>query len=442
MIEGLNIETRFQKKSKYEAIAIVGAIIVFRLLLDYLYCEVISPMYFYAGLIVSFNKIGLFVSWIMLGIYIYLFLKLVKYNTCGAIVIGTLLLCSAIPTTIVPAYIYMNWEFVLLNVIYWFFLVTIYKSKGIKFSVNKLFFIKVKKSPYTVNAIFVVFAMVILFIIIKYTGVHVSFDLSNVYETRAAFEVYAMPTIITYMFSASIIVFPICLVYALNEKKYLLAFWAALFQILVFSIDGRKSTLFVLIITLICHFFVNKLSVKFMAYAVTGVTFIGFMEEKILGSTLLDNYFVRRLFLLPAYLQYAYYDYFKDMPKDIFRQSIIGRFGFQSPYVEKIQRIVGNNYYMGSYANNGLFADAYFNLGIIGVFIMPLMICLAIKILEGASKGLDIGCYVGLLFVSCYTLLSSSFFVVMLTHGFLLGCIIIYFIPRKKVTRFYINIIN
>ena len=110
----------------------------------------------------------------------------------------------------------------------------------------------------------------------------------------------------------------------------------------------------------------------------------------------------------------------------------MGRFGFVSPYSEKIPKLIGAQYYLNSYANNGLFADAYSNLGVVGVFIMPILIVLALKILDYCSYDLDIRFCSAVIFISSYTLLSSSFFVVMLTHGFLLSCLIMYLIPRRR----------
>jgi len=111
----------------------------------------------------------------------------------------------------------------------------------------------------------------------------------------------------------------------------------------------------------------------------------------------------------------------------------LGRLGFHSPYTEKITNLVGARFYINSYANNGLFSDAYANLGVLGVIILPIMIAMVFKLLDRCSDGLPSKLCIGIILVSAYTFLSSSFFVVLLTHGFLLGCIIIYLIPNRTI---------
>jgi hypothetical protein len=118
---------------------------------------------------------------------------------------------------------------------------------------------------------------------------------------------------------------------------------------------------------------------------------------------------------------------------DLFRQGILGRLGFSSPYINKIPNIIGgvyfNNYSTSS--NNGLFSDAYYNLGVAGMFIMPILIILALRLLEACMNGLSISVLIASVVTATMTFISSSFFTVMLTHGFIALCVIIYFLPRN-----------
>jgi len=157
----------------------------------------------------------------------------------------------------------------------------------------------------------------------------------------------------------------------------------------------------------------------------------------LLGSINIMVLLIRRLFFVTAYLQFAYYDFFKTMPKDYFRQGIMRRFGLESPYNQSIETMIGDLYYLpGSYANNGLFSDAYANLGVAGIIILPIMIALVLKLLDRACEGVEIGKCIGIIFVASYTLLSSSFFTVMITHGFLVGCLVMYLMPRMKAKEY------
>lgn len=403
-------------------------IIVFRILLDYIYCSIVSPVYSYVGMTVEKSLSYYIISWIMILCYILMFFLIINIEKNGAIVLSIIFMCSAIPTTTIVAFLSHNLKFVILNILYWLFMIIFYKYKGIKVTSGKKI---IKRSPILIYIIFFFFTVVLLFICAMYTGVHISFNLYNVYEIRTAFKNSNLPVIFQYLFSACIIVFPIIIVYGLKEKKYILALIATLCQLLSFFMDGRKSTIFILIITVLGYYFIYNLIVKIIPVIMMGVTIVGLIEKMFIQTDNFINLIIRRLFLVPAYLQYAYFDFFSNNVKDYFRQGIVGRLGFSSHYTKAIPNIIGSQYYIStSYANNGLFADAYSNFGVLGIFILPLLIVCALKLLDKACEDLTSGTCIGIIIVSAFTLLSSSFFTIMFTHGFLLGCMIIYLIPR------------
>lgn len=108
---------------------------------------------------------------------------------------------------------------------------------------------------------------------------NVSFNLYDVYGTRAAFKSDKLPTILQYLFSACIIVFPVIIVYGLNKKKRILALAATICQLLAFFADGRKSTIFVLIATILGYYFIHNLTARMIPAIMMGVTVVGFIEK-------------------------------------------------------------------------------------------------------------------------------------------------------------------
>jgi len=359
--------------------------------------------------------------------------RVINDNRNGAIIISILLVCSAVPTTTIVAYLAHDIEFCILNVLYWLFIITFYSFKGRKIVIGNW---EIRRSETLIYAVFIFFAIVILVVGVLYTGFHISFNLYDVYGTRDAYKDSSIPTVFKYLFAAGIIVFPIMIVYGLNQKRYVLVIGAVVFQVLAFFVDGRKSAIFALVATILGYYFIHNLTSKMIPFIMMCTTLVGFLEKFIIGTENFINLVVRRLFLVTAYLQYSYFDYFNGAEKDYFRQGLIGRLGFDSPYSQDIPKLIGSQYYVNeSYANNGLFADAYSNCGAIGVVILPLLIVLSLKILDSASKDLTSGTCMGIIIIASYTFLSSSFFTVMLTHGFLLGCLIIYLFPRFKYQR-------
>lgn len=401
-----------------------------RIMLDVIYCRVVSPYYSYLGLTITLSSFRLIGSWFMFFVYCILISIITNDDSekhKGSVVLTILLCCSAIPTTTIVAYFDVDLKFIIYNTLYWTMLVFFYRLKFKR--VSSFSFIRNRNRLY-VYIISFIYMLAVFFICIKYTGIEISFDLSKVYEVRTAFKSDSIPIILQYLFFSSTVVFPILLAYGLNRKNKLLIILTILFQLIAFFADGRKSTLFMLIITILGYYFIKKLNNKLIPFGIVIIIFFGYLEYRCFNTTFVIVYFIRRLFLLPAYLQYAYYDFFSVNSKDFLNQSIMGRLGRESIYNKPIPQIIGQNYYGGSYANNGLFSDAFSNFGVLGIILFPAMIAFSLKYLDKCSRGLSLGLCIGVILTTSFSLLSTSFFTVMLTHGFIICCIVIDLIPR------------
>lgn len=409
-------------------ITIILSLIVYRITLDYIYTDMIYPNFRYIGYKNEFSINTYVSSWIMLLIFSFLLIKMQKYKTNGALVISILITVSAIPTTMIVAFYNTDSLFNILNIIYWYFVVFLYTKQYKNIKIKQLRNYRSNMGVYFITGFLFI---LLLFIGFFYTGFHFKLNLYDVYEVRNNFKASNIPMLLEYLFASCIIIIPVILTYAICSGKKYLAFLALISQLLAFSIDGRKSTILILLLTVLGHFIIKKLEVNKIVCLVTFLTIAGLLEKLAFNTVILIDLIIRRCLIVTAHLQFAYYDYFSFHEKDFFRQGIIGRFGFDSPYTMNIPDIIGNEYYLhGSYANNGLFGDAYSNLGIIGVVILPILITLALKYLDKVSLGLNQGLCLGIVLVSAYAFLSSSFFTVMLTHGFLIGCIVLNMIPR------------
>ena len=96
--------------------------------------------------------------------------------------------------------------------------------------------------------------------------------------------------------------------------------------------------------------------------------------------------------------------------------------------------MIGEVYYNNpnTAANNGFISDAYLNLGWIGIIIMPFIIIWSLKFLDACSDGLDIKIFILSAITMSFIFISSSFFIILLTHGFIAVCIVLYLLPRDK----------
>ncbi|MGE5483899.1 MAG: hypothetical protein ACM3X4_02640 [Ignavibacteriales bacterium] len=254
----------------------------------------------------------------------------------------------------------------------------------------------------------------------------------NVYELREEFGDFEMPTILSYLFAAAKAMIPVLIVYCLSIGQRSAAILLGLLQILNFSIDGSKSVLLTLILAFVGYATYRKSRMAWLPWVLSGINILSIVENIALESYYILGLLVRRALFVPAVLNYYYYDFFTSNNSDYFRQGFLRIFGAVSQYQDKIPNIIGTVYYnaplMG--ANNGLFSDAYANLGSAGVIVMPFLIVLACRLLEACANGIS----QRVTFMACITsalnFISSYYFTVLLTHGFLSVCILLYFLPR------------
>lgn len=299
------------------------------------------------------------------------------------------------------------------------------------------FFFSARSSSENEICIYIIAAILIINILIiwvVYARLRINISFDNIYLYREEAGQYNIPTIMRYMFTMSKMVLPTILIYFLNEGKKFLVVVTIISETIAFFIDGSKSTLFVLAVALVGYYILDK---SFNLKIVVGscIMFaLSIIEYAVAGTYAIAGFFIRRLYFVPANLNKYYYAFFNGSEKDLFRQSILGKLGIRSPYTEKINVLVGHLHSGGwdEGANNGLFSDAYANLGVAGMVIMPIIIVFTLKIVESIAHNLDKRYMLAASVTIPLTLLSSSYFTVLLSHGVLLVCIVFMCIPRDN----------
>lgn len=410
-------------------------IVTYRILLDIIYANIIVPIFGYSGYINKQSLTLYTISWAILLLFIPIIIKNNNdQSEPSCLIILILALIAFVPFTTMIGYGSFSMYYTICNTIYWMLLflfhrlflnVTIIRLKA----PNKAF------GSLIIIAIGIIFSAVSLFISWKYTGFRFTFDLLNVYELRSETISFNLPLIIEYIFSASKAINPLLLVYAFNRKKYVISGLILLVQLLSFGVNGMKSVFFItLLVILVFMFYKDKYFYK-IPWMCSGLCLIGFLEFIIYKSFVIVNLLIRRMMFLTNLLNAYYFDFFTNNTPDYFRQSILRYIGFQSPYPE-IRHMIGNIYFSRSEmgANSGLISDAIANFGIIGLLIMPIIIAIALRIFDNCVKGLNKRFYVALCVLVAYYFISSFFFTILLTHGFLALCIVFYILPRDSKT--------
>ena len=132
------------------------------------------------------------------------------------------------------------------------------------------------------------------------------------------------------------------------------------------------------------------------------------------GSLMLNSLLVRRVFFLPAYLNSCYLELFQN--DTLYYSYGFMRHFFDYPYELEPSFLIGQEYFNSSNtnANNGILSDFIINLGHIGAFVGVLIVGLMFKFIDSLKIHAK---YFGLFFLLLFTLLSSGFIVVLVTHG-------------------------
>ncbi|CDC06857.1 membrane protein putative [Clostridium sp. CAG:343] len=412
-------------------------------MLFYCFDKYLTDVYGYYGFE---NKMTIMSCVIGITLLTVAFIFVVKQTTdnYSKLVVYVLVLVNFIPSIITYIFMPISEKYLLLQVLYWIIMILFinYFNK-FHFKANKA---KTKNSLISMYVLILIEFIIVGIILFKYTGINLKFD--NVYDLRNNYFNARVPLVLAYLFAAFKVINPLLFIYLFNNKKRVAYMLSAMIQLMAFCADGSKSTLFSIIIAYgIVKFLYNKKDVDLFKsgnikyYILSGlvaINFLGFIEFNFLKSANIYNYFVRRLFFVPALLNQYYFDFFSNHEIDLFRQSFMGKLGFESPYTDQIQKIISSVYFNTPemLANNGLFSDAFMNLGSMGMFIMPMLICVLLRFLDYCAEGINPFYLLTIMVNVSYIFMSSSFFTVLLTHGFILLCLIMKFvIPRNEKER-------
>lgn len=406
-------------------------ILIYRIFGDWVYCSLIVPIYGSNGFTSKVSAGSMALSYAVLvygAIAVYKSYR--NENKFSHEVWWCLFLLVYVPFTSMMGCGSFDSRFCICSIIYWtvLFILINLEDKAAKINIKLKSDSTVKKAAFIIFIAFNIFIMV--YISWKHTGFRLNFRFDNVYILREEAAGFKMSTAMRYMYSwAKMALFMMASISACR-KKYLLYGVSAMCLLLSFGIDGSKGTVFALLVMSLM-FFLSKWSLRdinllFLA-GFPAMTFMAFLENKILHTFRITAYLVRRVLYVPVLLESFYFDYFHGKIPDYFRSSFLRHFGFRSPYPNFKEAISANYLHMetGS-ANNGLIADAITNLGYIGLLVMPIMLFLAIKLFDAASREVKASLFSVWAFILAENLANSFLLTVLMTHGGLVMMVGIY----------------
>ncbi len=418
---------------KKKAIWYFLGLILFKILTDLIYQQIISVLFEYQNFEYSPSSFTSLLAWSVLLAYSPLIIKILNNKGLANSIVSVLILVSFIPTlTMIGSNSNYPTGYVILILLYWLlFLIAINAIPKIRFRIPQFL-----RKLNLISFILAILSLNVLYVSWKYTGFRLHFGLFNVYDIRAEARLYNFSAFNGYLLTFADNILPLGLVYMLDKKKWMSAIVLFLVIYLNFSITATKQIFFLLLLAIIGYYFITSLRLsKYIFLGFLVLMTAGIIEYLIFDSYLISILSTYRVFFIPSKLHFVYYDFFSVNELDYFRQSFL-KFITNSPYKENIGFLMGYHDIgdITARANNGLFSDAYFNMGLLGVFIFPFIVTFLIKLIEGASHGINERLLFIVVVSYSFVFLGLPFSTILFSGGLIPLTLFLYLIPREQTS--------
>ncbi len=270
---------------------------------------------------------------------------------------------------------------------------------------------------------------------IIYSGMYADFRIfvkfEDVYEYRFEFLERSLPAFVSYtMRWISGAILPYFFVRFLLTKKYLFAGVTLILGLLMYGIDGLKTTLLLYVVCIYFYWRVSVIKKKGKSYLSLFNEFVILLSVGILVCLgvykATESYFFNtelyRVLIIPSNIADNYYNFICDKEALMLRESILRAF-LDSPYEESINYLVTNQVSDTGHeaiANTGLYGDAYANFKMFGVMVYPIVYAAILRLWQWFNRGETNAFSLALAFIMIWNAINISFFTWLLTGGVLL----------------------
>lgn len=408
-------------------------VIVFRLSLDASYVKWIAPFHYYAGL--DYNPASfeiLFTSYLL----VVIMSCLCPFNTTlpSNFIIGLLYLISYIPLTS-----YLAWGG---GVLFPVMLMTggfllVFALSNMKLNLYPVF--RHAQNYHSLYVVLFGFYLLAMILILVNFGFKLPSSMKDVYVVRDDYKDYFQGGnhLIAYFLAwLGNIAVPLLVTIAIVKRKYFMLALALFAVIELFAVAALKSQLFAIIYLLVLLVGIKLCRSHLLQYFSLMFVLLIWVSSLIdtnIEIPVMSDYFIRRVFVVPAQLFFYYCDYFSVNKYSYLSHSVFKYF-IKYPYDMPIPNIIGDNYlpYEGVYANANLWADAFANFGPVGILLFATLLFLLVKYIDNIAFGKNQYLTLSVLIMPVYSLSNSAMLTVMLTHGLLFAIFLVHFIPQHR----------
>jgi hypothetical protein len=289
--------------------------------------------------------------------------------------------------------------------------------------------------------VLLVIAWIIIGSIIAQGGLaYLNFDFSRVYEIRTS-AAENLAGIYGYVSGLNAkVLLPFAFLLAVVYKDRVLAIVALSGSIMMFALTAHKGPLFYPLMAVGLYYVLGRKNiVAVLIFGCTGIVGLSLLSFYVgppydwFGSLML-----RRTFLVPAHLNFLYYEFFVTNPFALWADSKI-TFGLIDPiYNIGVPQLIGWTYYdrVAMSANTGWIGSGYANAGVVGMLLYSIVIGLLFSALDGYSKYVDKRLLVAIMMAPLFTLFTSSDLPTsFLNHGIILTLMLFAIFPSISLAQ-------
>ena len=352
----------------------------------FVYANFIYPIFSYQGYILDINNSKIFIS-IFLIILISLILPS-KLSKVSDFFFHIQFILPILPMLVL--YSAENFSsYYMFITIFCFLIIRVLAI--IKLPIKYISFIKVNLRLLFTISLLLSFAILIIIIITHKQ--YLNFDITKVYTYRLqlreveqgllAYIIHSIPVFLSFLFG-----------YSLIYKKRVMIFIVVALLVLNFAFTSHKQYLFLpffifaIYLVLKSRFLIQKIIAGFI-FLIAFAIIIDYFWLEVWAKAIIIN----RFLLVPAQLNFYYYDFFSQNPKIFWTDSkwlLIGKI-FDYPYSLPLPMVIGDTYFNNpeTSANTGWIGSGYAHAGFLGMTVYAIVIGLVFKYLDFKAKTLD-----------------------------------------------------
>ena len=212
---------------------------------------------------------------------------------------------------------------------------------------------------------------------------------------------------------------PFLLIIFLSSRKYFFASLVFLLHLFWFGVSSNKSVLFFpFIILFVFMWFKNNRGLSIIPISLSLAISFSYFIFIIFDNILYGSLFIRRVFFVPSFLTFTYYEFFSNEQFIFWSNSITSKF-IEYPFDLSPPKLIGAYRETDSHENNSFLSTGYMHAGIAGILIYAIIFSLILRLFDSIvynQKFIWVSVAVVIIPIRSMTL-SADLPTALLTHG-------------------------